>query len=93
MILNKYVDQNALSLYVIMYEFYKLVVEELFFRLGEIVFGTDMVGKTPIAYCDVSFKTTKSIQTKESRNGATGLRFYKPTSLMYQAKPWTEEER
>ena len=45
MVLNAYANQAALDLFDILLDFYKLVVEELFFRLAEIVFGTDMVGQ------------------------------------------------
>ena len=44
-VLNAHVDQAALDLFVILLDFYKLVVEELCFLLGEIVFRTDMVGQ------------------------------------------------
>ena len=67
---------HPLDLYVISLDFYKLVVEELFFRLGKIFSELTWLVKTSITYCDVSFETTKSTQAEESRNGATGLRFY-----------------
>ena len=44
-VLNAYVDQAALDLFVSLLDFYKLLVEELFSRIGEIVLGTDMVGQ------------------------------------------------
>ena len=43
-VLNAHDNQDALDLFVTLLDFYKLVVDELFFRLGEIFFGTDMVG-------------------------------------------------
>ena len=43
-VLNAHVDQGALDLFVTLLVFCKLVVEDCFFCLGEIVFGIDMVG-------------------------------------------------
>ena len=45
LLLNTHNAQGLLDLFVTLLDFYKLVVDELFFRLGEIVFGTDMVGQ------------------------------------------------
>ena len=43
-VLNAHANQAALDLFVISLDFYKLVVKELFFLLGDF-FGTDMVGQ------------------------------------------------
>ena len=43
-VLNAHNNQGALDLFVTLLDFYKLVVDKLFFCLGEIVFETDMVG-------------------------------------------------
>ena len=44
-LLNTYPNQQVLSTFIITYDFYKWVVEEIFFHLGEIIFGTDMIGE------------------------------------------------
>ena len=45
-VLNAHVNQATLDLFVILLDSYKLVVDELFFRLGEIVSGTDTVSQS-----------------------------------------------
>ena len=47
-LLNTYPNQQALKMRVLTFTFYKIIVEEMFFPLGETAFRTDMVGK--IAY-------------------------------------------
>ena len=83
LVLNAHDDQGALDIFGTLLDFYKLVVDELFFHLGEIVLEQTWLARTPITYCVVSFEATKSIQTKKSRNGATESNNYKPTSLFY----------
>ena len=43
--LNSLANQTTVDLFVILLVFFKLVLEEMFFQIGEIGFGTDMVGQ------------------------------------------------
>ena len=47
---NSIVNQTLLTAFVKTDRFYKLVLEEMFFRLGEMGFGTDMVGENAYYY-------------------------------------------
>ena len=48
--LNSHTNQAALTAHTKTEEFYKRVLEQMFFWLGEIKFGTDMIGENAYYY-------------------------------------------
>lgn len=48
--LNQYVDQQHHTVYVATDKFYKHLLENILFQLGNMVFGTDMVGENAYYY-------------------------------------------
>ena len=87
-VLNAHVDQGTLDIFVTLLDFYKLVVEELFFCLGEIVFRTNIVGANVyyLLRCFIrDYKVNPSREIKEWSDRIKELQTYIP---FVSSKAW-----